>query len=120
MLVPIRTKEIKVKSKKEALYWKATENKVYTGSIDPRRKSQDVTGYHSFESRAPLSRRETSQGESRHIYATLQANERRASRSERSDHYEKKRDVCNNVRRREASDDEGFSRDSTLNPCWWS
>lgn len=78
-----------MKSKREALYWKATENKVYTGSTDPRRKSQDVTGYHSFESRAPLSRRETSQGESRHIYATLQANERRASRSERSDHYEK-------------------------------
>lgn len=32
---------------------------------DPLRKSQDVTGYHISKTRAPLSRREASQGESR-------------------------------------------------------
>jgi len=36
------------------------------GSMDPLRKSQDVTGYHISKIRAPLSRREASQGESRY------------------------------------------------------
>lgn len=81
--------------------WQQRTN-YYTGSTDPRRKSQDVTGYHSFESRAPLSRRETSQGESRHIYTRRYRLTRtiRKQKAKSSGHCERISEI--RVRRREA------------------